>query len=132
MSLQLKIDLDIKSYDIDIAGHVNNIVYVRWLEDLRNLLFNKLFDFPNVINEKYYPVVVSTNINYRKQLKLFDKPIGIIELASINHGVIFFDARIELNNQIIMEANQKCVMINLKNSKMLTQKELQVIRISNE
>ncbi len=28
-------DLPIRTYDIDFAGIVSNIVYVRWLEDLR-------------------------------------------------------------------------------------------------
>jgi acyl-CoA thioester hydrolase len=32
---EVALDLPIKTYDIDFAGIVSNIVYIRWLEDLR-------------------------------------------------------------------------------------------------
>jgi len=33
--LLVSLDIRVQTYDIDFAGHVNNQVYVRWLEDLR-------------------------------------------------------------------------------------------------
>ncbi|HET54449.1 MAG TPA: hypothetical protein ENN33_04455 [Ignavibacteria bacterium] len=69
LSYQIEYELEVKTYDIDAAGHVNNIVYIRWLEDLRNMLFKKMFDFNNVLSKEYYPVVVSTNIKYKKTIK---------------------------------------------------------------
>ncbi len=33
-----ELEIEIKTYDIDVAGRVNNIVYVRWIEDLRSRL----------------------------------------------------------------------------------------------
>jgi len=35
---RIEIELDISTYDIDIAGHVNNIVFIRRIEDLRHKL----------------------------------------------------------------------------------------------
>ena len=32
--LEVSLNLPIKTYDIDFAGIVSNIVYIRWLEDL--------------------------------------------------------------------------------------------------
>ncbi len=37
-----EITFKIKPYDIDAAGHVNNAVYINWLEDLRVKLFSKI------------------------------------------------------------------------------------------
>lgn len=124
LNFQTESELEVKTYDIDAAGHVNNIVYVRWLEDLRNMLFKKMFDFNNVLTKEYYPVVVSTNIKYKKQLKLFDTPLGNIKLVDYNHGVMNLKIEIKLNDNIAASAEQKCVLINLKTSKMILQKEL--------
>ncbi len=33
--LEVELVLPVKTYDIDFAGIVSNIVYIRWLEDLR-------------------------------------------------------------------------------------------------
>jgi len=124
VNFQTESELEVKTYDIDAAGHVNNIVYVRWLEDLRNMFFKKKFDFNSVLSKDYYPVVVSTNIKYKKQLKMFDKPLGSIKLVNYSHGIMNLKILIKLNDNIAASADQKCVMINLKTSKMILQKEL--------
>lgn len=124
LNFQAECELDVKTYDIDVAGHVNNIVYVRWIEDLRNILFKEMFDFNRILSEKYYPVVVSTNIKYKKQLKLFDKPCGSIRLVDYNHGVISLNAEIKSNDYTAASADQKCVMMNLENSKMILPKDI--------
>ncbi len=36
-------DLPIRTYDIDFAGIVGNIVYVRWLEDLRLAMMEEAY-----------------------------------------------------------------------------------------
>ncbi|MEJ5351363.1 MAG: thioesterase family protein [Melioribacteraceae bacterium] len=113
--------LTINTYDIDAAGHVNNIVYIRWLEDLRTKLFLNICDFENILKNDYYLVVISTSITYKKQLKLFDSPVGIMILDNIEHGIITLTAQIGSEKQINAYAEQKCVFINLKNSCMLNQ-----------
>ena len=82
------INFEIKTYEIDIAGHVNNIVYVKWLEDLRCKLFEKILPIDNLLYLNLYPVVTSTNIVYKKQLKLSDKPVGSIWIENIQHNMM--------------------------------------------
>jgi acyl-CoA thioester hydrolase len=41
--LLIEIDFPVRTYDIDLANHVSNIVYSRWLEDLRLEMMNKYF-----------------------------------------------------------------------------------------
>jgi len=118
-SLFIEIPLSINTYDIDIAGHVNNIVYIRWLEDLRTKLFSSICDTKRVFENGFYPVVISTFINYKKQLKLFDSPTGIIKLDNLKHGVITLNAQIKVGQQIYASAEQKCVIMDLKTSKMI-------------
>src|SRR5947208_6147204 len=39
--LEVELLLAVRTYDIDFAGHVSNIVYIRWLEDLRLQFLNE-------------------------------------------------------------------------------------------
>ena len=100
-----------------LPGHVNNVVYIRWLERLRTKLFSKLCLFDDLIRNNFYIVVISTNITYKKQIKMFDQPIGFMDLLDIKHGIIFLEAIIKCDNKIAAVAEQKCVMMNLKTSK---------------
>lgn len=117
-SLFVKIPLIVNSYDIDVAGHVNNIVYMRWLEDLRNNLFTKFYSLKDLLQNNYYPVVVSSDMKYRKQIKLFDKPSGEMILQSNSHGLIVLQAEILIDEDIVFRAAQKCVLMNMKDNKM--------------
>ena len=75
-SLFSEITLTVNTYDIDIAGHVNNIVYIRWLEDLRNKFFSQIHSMEKLLEANHYLFVVSSDVRYKKQIKLFDKPVG--------------------------------------------------------
>jgi acyl-CoA thioester hydrolase len=117
-SLLTEIPFTVSTYDIDVAGHVNNIVYIRWLEDLRNKLFSLIQPLEKLIESNHYPVVVSSDVKYKKQIKLFDKPVGIIFLHNYSHGVFTFKAEINIDNHISFIATQKCVLMNLGDNKM--------------
>jgi acyl-CoA thioester hydrolase len=112
------IKIEVKTYDIDTAGHVNNIVYMRWLEDMRNELFSKIYPLKKLLEINYYPVIISTELKYKRQLKLFDEPVGRIFMESNSHGIIILNAEICINDNIAFTANQKCVLMNLATHKM--------------
>jgi acyl-CoA thioester hydrolase len=107
------IDFEIKTYDIDIAGHVNNIVYVRWLEDLRNKLFSQLLPIENLLSENLYPVVTSTIINYKKQLKLAENLKGLMNIESVKHNLMELSFSFRSDGNICAYGQQKCVLMNL-------------------
>lgn len=114
----VELDIKVNTYDIDVAGHVNNIVYIRWIEDLRAELFSQIYPLEKLLEINYYPVVISTELNYKGQLKLFDKPIGKISLENYSHGIIYLRIEINCNDKIVLTAVQKCVLMNLKTRKM--------------
>jgi acyl-CoA thioester hydrolase len=117
--LFIEISLNVNTYDIDVAGHVNNIVYIRWLEDMRSLLFSEIYSLKKLLEVNHYLVVVSSEVKYRKQIKLFDKPVGKMLLLSYSHGVLLFKTEITIDNCIAFNATQKCVLMDLNNNKML-------------
>ena len=126
-NISVRLNLEIKTYDIDIAGHVNNAVYVQWVEDLRTKLFNEYFNLPELIKKKLYPVVISTDILYKKFLKLFDKPVGVMKIESLNHGIFTLKAEISVAGEIVVSVKQKCVISDLEKSTMIKVGELKDI-----
>jgi len=112
------INFNIKTYEIDAAGHVNNIVYLKWFENLRTKLFKDYFNLKFLLSTNLYPVVISTNINYKKYLKLFDEPAGNINFVSYDHGIIKLKFEIRVNGKIAALGEQRCVLMNLKSGKM--------------
>lgn len=108
----------VNTYDIDIAGHVNNIVYIRWLEDMRTKLFEQIYSLSNLLQNNYYLVVISCDTKYKKAIKLFDTPIATMRLQSYEHGVLSFKAEIRINNNTAFSAIQRCVLMNLEENKM--------------
>ena len=125
--ISVKLDLKINTYDIDVAGHVNNAVFVQWLEELRTELFTEYFDLPGLLLKSIYPVVTSTEITFRKFLKLFDKPEGKMSVESCKHGIFTLNFVIELDNKISAEGRQKCVLYDLNKSCIIKGFELQTL-----
>ena len=67
--------LEVRSYELDIYNHVNNAVYINWLEHARSkLLQDKGLDYISIT--KAWGVrfmTVRTEIDYRRQLMLADQ-----------------------------------------------------------
>ena len=115
---RIESELEIKTYDIDVAGHVNNIVYVRWLEDLRSKLLSTRRPVSEMLERDFYPVVVSTQIRYRTQLTLTNKLKGVIWIESVKHGLMHLRAVFQKGESSVASAEQDCVMMNLRTGKM--------------
>ena len=73
----------IKTYDIDFAGIVSNIVYVRWLEDLRLALLDRAYPLDRLVADGLGPVLLETHITYRDALTIHDKPEGRMTVESM-------------------------------------------------
>jgi acyl-CoA thioester hydrolase len=67
---------EIRTYDIDFAGIVSNIVYVRWLEDLRLDLMAAAYPLRRALAEDVAPILLETRIAYGKPLAIDDEPVG--------------------------------------------------------
>lgn len=125
--ISIEIPFKVNTYDIDIAGHLNNIVYVRWLEDLRIKCFSEICSLQKLLANYYYLVVASCEMKYKKQIKLFDKPIGYMQLQSINRGIYVFNAEIKVGTNTVFNASQKCVIMNMTDNKMYSGKIEEIV-----
>ena len=73
--LPVNLTLRPMTYDIDYAGHVSNIVYVRWLEDLRTAWLDAYAPLPDLMEDGIGPVLLHTQIDYLQPIRLFDNPV---------------------------------------------------------
>jgi acyl-CoA thioester hydrolase len=120
--ISISLKFVVKPYNIDASGHVNNAVYINWLEDLRDELFEKIIPINELISKGLYLVVASTIIEYKKPIFLFDKPEGTMRVDKYTRGIWYLSAEIELEGKIAAKVKQKCVLFDRETKKMIHEK----------
>ncbi len=124
--LEVELAIPVRTYDIDFAGIVSNIVYIRWLEDLRSKLLDEHFSLDKQVEQGYIPILAGTEIVYKRPIKLFDQVIGRLWLSSLGRLKWIIQAEILSNNELAATAIQKGAFVNLQNGRPIpVQEELQ-------
>ena len=71
-------------FHIDAIGHVNNIVYIQWMEIGRVLLLEAIaMPIEETIKSGFGPALVETHISYKMPLYLGDKVLASIWLSQL-------------------------------------------------
>lgn len=74
MPLTLETTEEVMFFDTDCGGVVHNIAYLRWIETARTKLAAKLgLALRDMAETGLFPVVVRTEIDYRRSAKLGDE-----------------------------------------------------------
>ena len=115
--LEVELAIPVRTYDIDFAGIVSNIVYIRWLEDLRSKLLDEHFSLDKQVEQGYIPILAGTEIVYKRPIKLFDQVIGRLWLSSLGRLKWIIQAEILSNNELAATAIQKGAFVNLQNGR---------------
>src|ERR1700760_1056848 len=76
--------LPIRTYDIDFAGIVSNIVFIRWLEDLRLGPMDQAYPLVPARPADIAPLLLSTRISYRQPVTIADPLIGRMRVAKLS------------------------------------------------
>ncbi|HTR82810.1 MAG TPA: thioesterase family protein [Bacteroidota bacterium] len=102
-----------KTYDIDFAGHVSNIVYIRWLEDLRLSFLDKHLPLSGLMEHGVAPVVMRTTIEYKKAVKLFDAVEGKMWIKDVGNVKGTLAAEFAVNHIVVAKADQEGLFVKL-------------------
>ena len=106
----------VMTYDIDFAGIVSNISYIRWLEDLRNLFAEQALSIGDALQRGIAPALMRTEIDYLAPVRFPDTLIGQMWLAE--HGrskwVLSTEFRSQTMNQLVARALQTGVFVTLE------------------
>lgn len=110
-------NISIYTYDIDYAGHVSNIVYFRWLEEMRYQLFEENFPMKGFVDQGLMPIIASSSIEYKRSITLFDKPIGHMWLDEVRPASVVFRGEIKLNGEVTTVASHIGLFVNRQTMK---------------
>ncbi|MBW4564738.1 MAG: acyl-CoA thioesterase [Mojavia pulchra JT2-VF2] len=69
--LKIAVELQVYPFHIDFIGHVNNSVYIQWMEIGRTKLLQAIgMPMQEIVQHGFAPVLVETNIVYKTPLYL--------------------------------------------------------------
>jgi acyl-CoA thioester hydrolase len=105
--------LRIQTYDIDFAGIVSNIVFVRWLEDLRLGLMDQAYPLIRALAEDVAPILLATRITYRRPVTISDPLVGRMRVAGLTRVRWRLVAEFVVRGDVHAEAEQEGLFMRL-------------------
>jgi len=113
---KLVYDLEVYTFDIDLGGHVNNGVYIRWMEIGRTRMMEAI-GWPIQETEKrgFYPVLIHTEIDYNRPLFMGDRVRVEMWVSKITKARAYLEFRFYNGDRIpVAEARQTGAFIHLE------------------
>lgn len=105
--------------DIDVMGHVNNAVWVRWMEDLATAHWTA--DAPPEHQARYAWVVTRHEIDYRGNIREGESVTGETFIPEGPSGARF-DRRVDFRNaagKVIVSARTTWAMIDIATGRLM-------------
>jgi YbgC/YbaW family acyl-CoA thioester hydrolase len=120
--LRIRTELQVMFFDTDCAAVVHNIAYLRFIETARTLLAEKLgLGLVQMAESKKYPVVIRTEIDYRRAASLGDRLVvegWLDRLERVRFWCAFRIVR-PADQALIVECRQMLAIIEMPASKLL-------------
>ncbi|SFU53662.1 acyl-CoA thioester hydrolase [Pustulibacterium marinum] len=103
--------LTVTKEHLDALNHVNNVVYVQWIQDIATKHWNAVA--PKDFAEQYIWVVAAHHIYYKGESVLGDKLL-LKTYIEDNHGVIS-NRKVEIykNEKLILTANTEWCLLTI-------------------
>lgn len=114
---EVETPLRVQSYDIDVAGIVSNIVYVRWLEDLRQAFCDAHYPIREMMARGFIPALGSTHVEYKRAIRFGDRVVGRVWFEGFRGQRWNFGFEILVNDETSAVARQTGVLISLADAK---------------
>lgn len=112
--LEVRMRFPVQTYDIDFAGIVSNIVYIRWLEDLRLKVLETYYPIERLLQERLAPTLVETHIRYRTSIRIGDEVTARIWISGMRRMKFFFKAEFLVNGTLAATAEQTGCVVDLE------------------
>lgn len=106
-------DFTVRGYELDSFNHVNNAVYLQWIEQARweILKSEALLDY--FLSSSTYLVVIDTHIRYIREARLFD-PLSIVTTVREASPYLEFlhAVRNRNDNRLVAKATIKTLFVD--------------------
>ena len=122
MAPRIRTELQVMFFDTDCGGVVSNIAYLRFIEIARTHLTEELgLALVEMAQKQTYPVVVRTEIDYRRGARLGDRLVieGWLDRVERARFWCAFCIRRPQDNTLIAECRQMLALIEMPTGKLL-------------
>lgn len=109
--------IHIRAYEIDAMGIVSNIVYIKWFEDLRHMMLDKYYPYTIMMKEKKSPLLMKTEVEYRKPLTIQDSPVGKLWFSKLGQTKWELTFEISVDDIIHCQGKQTGCFYDIENNK---------------
>jgi acyl-CoA thioester hydrolase len=113
---RIRTEVQVMFFDTDCGGVVSNIAYLRFIEIARTLLAEELgLALAEMAETQRYPVVVHTEIDYRRAAKLGDRLVvegWLDRLERVRFWCAFLIVRPK-DNVLIAECRQSLALVEM-------------------
>jgi YbgC/YbaW family acyl-CoA thioester hydrolase len=119
---RIRTQLQVMFFDTDCGGVVSNIAYLRFIEIARTLLAEELgLALTEMAENHRYPVVVRTEIDYRRAAKLGDQLVieGWLDRVERVRFWCAFQITRPADNALIAQCRQMLALIEMPEGKLL-------------
>jgi YbgC/YbaW family acyl-CoA thioester hydrolase len=119
---RVRAEVQVMFFDTDCGGVVSNIAYLRFIEIARTLLAEELgLRLADMVQSQRYPVVVRTEIDYRRAAKLADRLVIEGWLDNVDRARFSCAFRIvrPKDDVVIAECRQVLALIEMPAGKLL-------------
>jgi len=126
MAPRIRTKVQVMFFDTDCGGVVSNIAYLRFIEIARTHLAEELgLPVVELAQKETYPVVVRTEIDYRRAAKLGDRLVieGWLDRADRARFWCAFRITRPHDNTLIAECRQMLALIEMPTGKLLRSPE---------
>jgi YbgC/YbaW family acyl-CoA thioester hydrolase len=119
---RIRTEVQVMFFDTDCGGVVSNIAYLRFIEIARTSLAEELgLALADMAQTQRYPVVVRTEIDYRRAAKLGDRLVIEGQLDRLERARFWCTFRIvrSPDDVLIAECRQMLALIEMPGGKLL-------------
>jgi acyl-CoA thioester hydrolase len=102
----------VRAYELDSFGHVNNAVYINYLEQARWEIVHQLGLLELLQEQKSFLVVVETTIKYVKELRMFDRCRVETKMFGRGFFIDFKQDIFDAQNEKVAKAKIKCLFLD--------------------
>lgn len=113
---KITFEQEIHTFHIDFLGHVNNGVYIQWMEIGRTKLLEAAgLVTHEILRQSFAPLLVQTNITYKAPLYLGDRAHVEVWLSELRNTTGIMQFRFYNNNQaLVAEGSQRGLFVDTK------------------
>lgn len=104
--------IEVRGYELDSFGHVNNAVYLNYYEQARWVIMKELGLLEYFKQTEGFLVVIKAELKFVKELQLLEHAVVHTSYTTEGFFVIFRQEIRNMNNEKVNSAIIKCLLVS--------------------